>query len=68
MRIGIDLDNTIVNYDHVFKSIAYKNKLINKNRTKSSLKNENVSSNPINDHQIEKLKEIRENLKNLLKL
>ncbi len=61
------------------KSILYKNgkhnysldlanKLINKNRTKSSLKNENISSNPINDHQIEKLKEIRENLKNLLKL
>ena len=40
MRIGIDLDNTIVNYDHVFKSIAYKNKLINKNwsGTKSQLK------------------------------
>ena len=43
MRIGIDLDNTIVNYDHVFKSIAYKNKLINKNwsGTKSQLKKKN---------------------------
>ena len=49
-------------------SLDLANKLINKNRTKSSLKNENISSNPINDHQIEKLKEIRENLKNLLKL
>ena len=40
LRVGIDFDNTIANYDDVFSYVAYKLKLINKrwHGNKSDLK------------------------------
>ena len=37
MLIGIDLDNTIINYDKVFFSVAIKNKLVPKNISKNKI-------------------------------
>ena len=41
MIIGIDLDNTIVRYDELFKRVAYSKKLISKDFTedKNSIRN-----------------------------
>ena len=43
LRVGIDFDNTIANYDDVFSHVAYKLKLINKkwHGNKSDLKKKN---------------------------
>ena len=40
MKVGLDFDNTIVNYDNVFYKVAYEKKLIPKNiiRTKNSVR------------------------------
>jgi len=49
MRIGIDFDNTIANYDNVFKFAAIEEKLISKKwrGTKTSLKNKIIDKHSI---------------------
>ena len=49
MKIGIDFDNTIANYDNAFKSVAIENKLVPKewHGTKSSLKKKIIEKHSI---------------------
>ena len=44
MIIGIDLDNTIIKYDKVFKDVAFKLKLIPKNSSTEKKKNKRVNT------------------------
>ena len=41
MKIGLDLDNTIINYDNIFHEVAFKNNLIPRDleKSKNSVKN-----------------------------